>query len=73
MIKALERAIDKVRELPADRQELVAELLEQFTADAVYPLSDIERLAVDEGLAELNRGERASASEVRAVFDKYRA
>jgi hypothetical protein len=72
MIKALERAIDKVKELPADRQELVAELLEQFTADAVYPLSDIARLAVQEGLAELNRGERASAAEVREVFEKYR-
>jgi predicted transcriptional regulator len=72
MIKALECAIDKVKELSADRQQLAAELLEQFTADAVYPLSDIERLAVQEGLAELNRGERASADEVRAVLDKYR-
>jgi predicted transcriptional regulator len=73
MIKSLESAIDKVKELPADRQELAAELLEQFTTDVVYPLSATERHAIREGLAELDRGERASAAEVRAVFDKYRA
>ncbi len=73
MIKVLEVAIEKVKGLPADRQELAAELLEQISgADAIYPLTDAERLAVREGLAELDRGERASDGDVRAVFDKYR-
>ena len=73
MIKVLEDAIEKVKALPADRQELAAELLEQLSgADAIHPLTDAERLAVREGLAELDRGERASDAAVRAVFDTYR-
>ena len=73
MIKVLEDAIEKVKGLPADRQELAAELLEQLSgAEAIYPLTDAERLAVREGLAELDRGERASDAAVRAVFDTYR-
>ncbi len=73
MIKVLEDAIEKAKSLPADRQELAAELLEQLSgADAIYALTDAERLAVREGLAELDRGERASDAAVRAVYDKYR-
>lgn len=75
MIKALERAIEKVRALSEERQEYAAELLEQVANadnDAVYRLSDEERRLVREGLAELDRGEAASETEVRAVFDKYR-
>ena len=73
MIKVLEDAIEKVKALPVERQELAAELLEQLSVtDTVYPLTDAERLAVREGLAELDRGERASEAAVRAVFDKYR-
>ena len=76
MIKALERAIEKVKALSEERQEYAAELLEQIADaddDAVYRLSDEERRLVREGLAELDRGEVASEAEVRAVFDKYRA
>ena len=36
----------------------------------VYRLTDEERRRVREGLAELKRGEPATAAEVRAVFDK---
>ena len=76
MIKALEKAIEKVKALSEERQEYAAELLEQIANaddDAVYRLSDEERRLVREGLAELDRGEVASEAEVRAVFDKYRA
>ena len=74
MIKVLEDAIEKVKALPADRQELAAKLLEQLSgAEAIYSLTDAERSAVREGLAELDRGERASDAAVCAVFDKYRA
>lgn len=63
MIKVLEVAIEKVKGLPADRQELAAELLEQLTdADALYSLTDAERLAVREGLAELDCDEQAERS-----------
>ena len=75
MIKALERAIEKVRKLPEDRQEYAAEVLEQIAeaGDGFYVLTEEERRLVREGLAELDRGEAATAEQVRAVFDKYRA
>ena len=74
MIKALEQAIEKVKALSPERQEYAAEVLEQIAAagDEVYHLSDEERRLVQEGLAELDRGEFASEAEVRAVFNKYR-
>jgi peptidoglycan hydrolase CwlO-like protein len=75
MIKALEKAIEKLKALPKERQEYAAEVLEQIANadDKVYRLSDEERRLVREGLAELDRGETASEAEARAVFDKYRA
>ena len=75
MIKVLEQAIEKVRALSPERQEYAAEVLEQIAqaGDQVYRLSDEERRLVQDGLAELDRGETATESEVRAVFDKYRA
>ncbi len=75
MIQRLEQAIDKVRALSEDRQRYAAEVLELIAAagDSVYRLSGDERRLVQEGLDELDRGERATEAEVRAVFDKYRA
>lgn len=63
-----------MKALSPERQEYAAEVLEQIAAagEGIYHLSDEERRLVQEGLAELDRGEFASESEVRAVFDKYR-
>ena len=75
MIKRLQHAIEKVKALSAEPQEYAAELLEQIAdaGDAVYHLNEEERRLVREGLAELDRGEVATETDVRAVFDKYRA
>ncbi len=74
MIKVLERAVAKVKELSPERQALAAEMLEKFAAtdDEVYVLSDEERKLVQEGLDELDRGEYATEEEVRDVFNRYR-
>lgn len=75
MIKALERAIEKIKTLSEQRQQYAAEVLEEIAElgdDEVYRLSDEERRLVRQGLAELDRGEVASETEVRTVFDKYR-
>jgi predicted transcriptional regulator len=73
MIKTLEDAIDRVRALPADRQQLAAELLEQIAAPVeLHVLSDLERAGVKDGLAELDRGDHANKAAIRAVFEKYR-
>jgi hypothetical protein len=75
MIKVLERAIEKIKALSEERQEYVAQVLEQIAAggEATYALSDDELRLVRKGLVELDRGEAASEAGVRAVFDKYRA
>jgi hypothetical protein len=75
MIKALERAVDRVKKLSEERQEYAAAVLEQIAeaGDEAYALTEEERRLVREGLDELDRGEVATDAEVRAVFDKYRA
>jgi len=66
MIKALEDALAKVMRLPAQKQEIAAELLEQLTVgeQPIYPLSDEERAAVREALTRAQRGEFAAAEQV---------
>lgn len=75
MIKALEKAIEKIKALSEERQEYAAVVLEEIAeedSDEIYRLNDEERRLVREGLAELDRGERATEAEARAVYDKYR-
>lgn len=74
MMKVLADAIEKVKKLSPERQQYAAEVLEQIaeSGDEIYRLSDEERRLVQQGLDELDRGEAASESDVRAVFDKYR-
>lgn len=69
MIKVLEQAIEKVKALPRERQEYVAEVLEEIPAENdVYRMTDEERRLVREGLGELERGEHASDDAVDAVL-----
>ncbi len=74
MIKALEQAIEQVATLSPERQEHAAQILRLIAeaGDHVYELSPRESRLIDEGLAELERGEYAKEADVRAVFDKYR-
>jgi RNA polymerase-interacting CarD/CdnL/TRCF family regulator len=74
MIKALEQAVDTAKMLSPERQADIAEVIRDMAAagDAKYVLSAEERRLLREGLDELDRGERATPDEVRAVFDKYR-
>lgn len=57
--KLLEKAIDKVRELPEDEQEAVAAVMLQMAGvDApVVILDDDTRAAIREGVAQGERGE----------------
>ncbi len=69
MIKVLEEAIEKVKALSAERQQYVAEVLEEIAAeDDLYRLTDTERQLVREGTAELDRGEYATDAAVDAVL-----
>ena len=68
MMKVLEQAIERVKGLPQKRQEYAAEVLEQIAAGAggVYVLSEEERNAVEEGLAQAARGEFLDEKDVDA-------
>ena len=69
MIKVLENAIEKVRALSNERQEYVAEVLEEIAAEGdAYLSADSERQLVSEGIAELDRGDYASDAAVGALL-----
>ena len=73
MTKLLERAFQKVRELPDQDQDALAKALLSMTGEdtALVHLDDDTRAAVEEGLAEAERGEFVS-DEVVAEADKRR-
>ena len=70
MIKVLEDAIERVKQLPPERQAYAAEVLQQIAAGRgdVFTVPDEHREAVLEGLAQAERGELASDDEVDAVL-----
>ena len=74
MIKELHAAVEKIKTLSEDRQRYAAEVLEQIAAsgDQVYLLSDEERLAIQEGLAELDAGLVVSDADMAAFWDRHR-
>jgi predicted transcriptional regulator len=59
MTKLLERAIEKVRELPDEDQDALANALLSLTGEetAVVRLDAETRAAIEEGLAQAERGE----------------
>jgi predicted transcriptional regulator len=73
MTKLLERAIDKVRELPAHEQDALANALLSLTGEKteVVRLDDETRAAIEEGLAQAERGEFVD-DDVVAKADKRR-
>jgi len=74
MIKALEKAIEKVKNLPEDQQRYAAHVLEQIaSSDDVYKLSDEERRLVREGLADLDAGRIVSDTEMDTFWRRHRA
>ena len=74
MIKDLHAAVEKIKTLSEDRRLYAAEVLEQIAAsgDQVYHLSDEERLAIQEGLAELDAGLVVSDADMAAFWDRHR-
>jgi predicted transcriptional regulator len=58
MTELLEQAIEKIRELPASDQDALANALLSITGEetAVVHLDDETRVAIEEGLAQAERG-----------------
>lgn len=71
----IDAVLDRVRTWPADRQEDAALVLLRMEAVDLDPvaLSDEDREAILEGLAQCERGEFASDEEVEALFGRYRS
>ena len=68
MMNVLEQAIERVKGLPAARQEYAAEVLELIAAGVggVFVIPEEELSAVEEGLAQAERGEVLDEREVDA-------
>lgn len=72
MTKMVKEALAVLRELPEDRQEVLARAILDYASDdaGVYHLTDDERREVRAGLAEIDRGEIATDEEVAAVYKR---
>ena len=74
MTDLMERALATVRGWPAELQDEAAEILlalDRLGAEP-YRVSDSELSAVDEAMAQLERGELASEAEMEAAFARFR-
>ncbi len=73
--KLLDRAIEAARELPAEMQDEIAEILLRFMGkddEGVYQLTPEEEADLEEADREIERGEIATEENVRAMWAKYR-
>jgi len=75
MIKVLREAIEKVQSLSEERQAYAAHVLEQIasTGEGPYRLSEAERRAVGEGLADLDAGRVVSNADMATFWNRNRA
>ena len=71
----LKHLLEIAESLPdADQDELVAYAREiEARRRGVYVLDDDERAAIEDGLAQADRGEFATDEEVAATFKRYNA
>jgi len=74
MTKLMEQALEAVRDWPAELQNDAAELLLALDrlGPGPYHASPEELAAIDEALAQVARGERATDAEVEAAFARFR-
>ncbi len=72
MTKLLDEAIATIRRLPAEEQDLAAEMLFSIAErhKEPYQLDEQEREAVLQGLAESDRGEFAPQEQVDALLKR---
>ncbi len=73
MTKLLDQAIAKVRSLPEADQDEAAEVLLWTieTRNAPVLLDDDTRAAIDDGLAQAQRGEFATDAEIAALWKRH--
>jgi hypothetical protein len=74
MSQQLTELIKRVKTWPAWRQQDVARMIEAMeeSGTEVYQLSDEERLLVDEGLDQANRGQFLSDDDMEKFWNRHR-
>jgi hypothetical protein len=73
MIRVLEQAIEKVRDLPVERQEAAAEVLRVIAAQPSGKLTAWEVEGVRKARKEVKKGKFASDKKVKLFFARFRA
>ena len=75
MNKVLDNIITRMRSWPKDRQEDAARVLETMeqTGITVYRLTDEERILVQEGLDQAERGEFVSDNDMSSFWNRRNA
>ena len=70
----IDAVLDRVKTWPPERQEDAVRVLLRMeeAGTELYQLSDDERAAIEEGMAQARKGEFATDEEVAAVFNRYR-
>jgi predicted transcriptional regulator len=70
----IDAILERVRHWPQERQEDAVRLLLAMEAEGttVYELSEEERLDIEEGLREAERGDFVTEQDIAAVFDRFR-
>lgn len=74
MTRLMEQALATVRGWPEAQQDEAAEMLLALDrlGTAAYQATDEELHAIDEALAQIERGEFATAADVEAAFARFR-
>jgi hypothetical protein len=76
MTKAVQEAIEVLRDLPEERQEMIARAIIDYASyeeGEVHHLSKEEREAVRVGLAQADRGEFVSDVDLETFRNRHRA
>ena len=72
MTKLMDQAIAAVSKLPDEKQDQLASMIIEAAVETPYQLSDDERAAVEDGLADIKAGRYASDEEVVSLFNRFR-
>ena len=73
MTKLMEKAIQALRGLPADRQDEIAEAMLAVAQTPAVEYSAAQLAAIDEGIADADAGRFAPDEDVRRLFARFRA
>jgi predicted transcriptional regulator len=71
MTKLLEKAIEKVRGLPAEDQDAVAVAVLSMAEEPPVELDDETHVAIGEGLGQARRGEFVPDEEIEALWKRH--